>query len=73
MKKPQMIGTILANGFENTSVDPVLTVWTGLDSTRSGPVSSRKKCAQRCGNTRKSVGLFVGLLHRKEAYRSKEG
>jgi len=24
-------------------------------------------------SARKSIGLFVGLLHRKEAYRSKEG
>jgi hypothetical protein len=55
MKKPQMIGTILANGFENTSVDPVLAVWTGTDSTRSGPVSSRKKCAQRCGDSRNDM------------------
>ena len=52
MKKPRMIGTILANGFENTSARSVLTVWTGAYFTRNLPVSSRKKCAERCGVTR---------------------
>jgi len=52
MKKPRMIGTILAIGFENTSAGPVLTVWTGAYSTRNLPVSSRMKCAERCGVTR---------------------
>jgi hypothetical protein len=35
MIKPRMIGTILANGFGNTSGGPVLAVWTAADSTRS--------------------------------------
>src|SRR3990170_8162219 len=52
MKKPRMIGTILPNGFGNTSAGPVITVWTGAYSTRSCPVSSRRKCAERCGVTR---------------------
>lgn len=47
-----MIGTILAGGFENTSVVPVLTVWTKAYSTRGWPVSSRLKRAKPCGNTR---------------------
>jgi len=45
MKKPRMIGTILADGFANTSAGPVLTVWTRAYFTRCCPVSSRMKCA----------------------------
>jgi hypothetical protein len=66
MKKPQMSGTKLANGFENTSAGPVLTVWTGAYSTCNLPVSSRKKSAERCGVTRNDrVANFSNRLYRR--------
>jgi hypothetical protein len=66
MKKPPMIGTILGNGFGNTSGEPVLTVWTGIYSIPNSAVSTRMKCAQRCGDTRNDMAgksIFVHHPH----------
>ena len=57
MKIPLMIRTILRNGFENTSAGPVITVWTGVNSTLSHRVSSRMKCAPRCWVTQKNTSF----------------
>ena len=70
MKIPLMIGTILRNGFENTSAGPVITVWTGVNSTLSHRVSSRMKCAPRCWLTQDDTQPIVMLNEVKHLLRA---